>query len=286
MYSCGRYLRCRNSFGARAGDCWNHCQAPIAPLRAFVVKWLVTQCQVSEDFRNTLLKAVQQALHQQRSHRDLERVTYDAKLKDLEGQERNLRRSVRVAEAIAEEDLKGLVEDLANVTKQLRELRNQAVAAETAARAVTDFDDQEIIANLSEVLEHLLDTSFEMAEVVRRFVPKCVIVPVQSLDTGQVYPRAKLYVRGNLDDYDELTELIVDLFEPPVHIRLVPEANQLRSQQPQPTLKQIGAALGTSYMTVKRALAYARRMESLGVTTPFRELSEKPANASRWRDGT
>jgi hypothetical protein len=39
-------------------------------------------------------------------------------------------------------------------------------------------------------------------------------------------------------------------------------------------------------MTVKRAIGYHRLMQQLGVTEPFRELSEKPANAPRWRDAS
>jgi hypothetical protein len=77
----------------------------------------------------------------------------------------------------------------------------------------------------------------------------------------------------------ELTELVVDLFEAPKHIRILADVARLRSQTPQPTLKQIGAQLGVSHMTVKRARDYARQMEELGVAEPFRELEEKPANA-------
>jgi hypothetical protein len=62
--------------------------------------------------------------------------------------------------------------------------------------------------------KHLLDTPLDVAEMIRGFVARCAIVPVQSLDTGQMYPRAKLPVRGSMEDYDDVTELVVDLFEP------------------------------------------------------------------------
>ena len=78
----------------------------------------------------------------------------------------------------------------------------------------------------------------------------------------------------------------MDLFDPPLHIQHVAAAAKLRSQQPRPTLKQIGAALGVSYMTAKRSLGYARLMQELGVTEPFRELRDKPQSASRWRDAS
>ncbi len=120
----------------------------------------------------------------------------------------------------------------------------------------------------------------------QRFLPRCVIVPVQPLDTGQVYSRAKLLVRGNMECYDQPDELVVDLFEPAVHIRVMPKAVQLRALSPRPTLKQIGAMLGTSYMTIKRALGYARLMQKIGARESYREVHDKPEYASRWRDAS
>jgi hypothetical protein len=90
-------------------------------------------------------------------------------------------------------------------------------------------------------------------------------------------------VRATIEDAGALDELVVDLFQSPAHIAFMADAVKLREQAPRPTLKQIGAALGTSYMTVKRALAYDRLMNELGVQEPYRELHEKPANAARWR---
>jgi hypothetical protein len=70
----------------------------------------------------------------------------------------------------------------------------------------------------------------------------------------------------------------------PLHIGHMPEAMRPRSQEPPPTLKQIEAALGVSYMTTKRRLGYAPLMRQLGLTEPFRELRDEPESASRWRD--
>jgi len=286
MFAYGMYLRCRNSFAHLGGSCWNHCQAPIAPLRAALVNWLVAQCDASPAFREVLLDAAKRQLQQQRSSRAFQRDALGAKAKDLEGQERNLRRSIRIAEEIAEEDLKALVADLVAVTSELREVRHNAEHADAPATSLADIGDDEILPHLAAVLVHLLGTSFGMAEVMRRFVPQCMIVPVQSLDPGQVYPRAKLLVRGDVGDYDQLEELVVDLFEPPVYIRLMPEVLKLRAATPRPTLKQLGALLGTSYMSIKRSIGYAKLMEELGANEPFRELREKPLNAPRWRDAS
>jgi hypothetical protein len=282
MFLCRPHLRCGNSFPHLDGTCWNHVQAPVAPLRTAFINWLVARCNESDEFRSVLLDSAARHLREQQCRSSAQRDVLAAKVRDLEVQERNLRKSIGVSEEIADEELTSLVSDLAAVTQQLRNARSQ-LSVQDSSDPIAQLAGDEILANLADVLEHLLQTSFEMAEVVRGFVPRCVIVPVQSWAGGQVYPRAKLLVRGNLQNREDLTELVVDLFDAPVHIGLMADALRLRRQTPQPTLKQIGAVLDTSYMTVKRALGYARLMEALGVTEPFRELCEKPAQAARWR---
>jgi hypothetical protein len=253
------------------------------PLRISVVKWLVSRSEASEPFRAHLLAAAKQQLDRQHSQGRSECDVLDAKIRDLEAQERNLRKSIRFAKEMPDAVLEGLVGDLAAVAKQLKETRSRRVSAESSDELFRDYSENEILGHLEEVLMHLMDTSFEMTEVMRQFVPQCVIVPVQALDTGQVHARAKLMVRGHVEDYERLDELVVDLFEPALHVRILPEAVRLRSQTPRQTLKQIGAALNVSYMTAKRALRYSKLMEELGAQEPYRELTEKPENASRWR---
>jgi hypothetical protein len=283
MFMFGDCMKCSRSIGRSAEHCWNHVQVPVSRLRKFLVSWFVERCRVSDSFRQILLEAIKAELRRQKGRRATERDVLGAKVKDLECQERNLRKSIRIAKEISGEEMESLVADLAMVTEQLRAVRCEA---SPISATPADYGEDEVLEHLAEVLAHLLETSFEMAEVVRGFVPRCVIVPVQSYETGQVYPRAKLMVRANMQNYDELTEIVVDLFEWPVPVRIMAEAVRLRSQTPQPTLKQIGAQLGVSYMSVKRALGYARLMQELGVTEPFRELYEKPEKASRWRDAS
>ncbi|MEX0610818.1 MAG: hypothetical protein WD229_01750, partial [Pirellulales bacterium] len=236
MYAVGKFLRCSNSFRRRAGTCWNHVLVPIAPLRAFIVAWLVKFARTSAAFRSVLLPVIQEQLRGQDQRRQSERSLKSMKVRELETQERNLRRSIKLSEELSDEELKSLVADLTAVTAQLKEARQDAQVDESA-EPFFDLSDVAIMANLEQVLTHLVDTSFAMAALLRRFVPKCGIVPVQALDTGQVQPRAKLSVRGCMENCEQLDELVVDLFEPPVHIRLMPDAVRLRNQEPRPTLK-------------------------------------------------
>jgi site-specific DNA recombinase len=289
MYAVGKCLKCRNSLAAVDQTCWNHVQAPIAELRAFVTNWLVEQFHASDEFRNILLEAAREQLRQQQSRQTANRDRQEAEIIALQTRESNLRKSIGIAKKLTDEQLESLVGDLAAVTEQLMKKRKQATSAEPSDETLGDLSDEEIAERLSEVLAHLMDTSYEMAEVIRGFVPRCVIVPVQAIDSGQVHPRAKLLVRDvglsqSIPEAASLRELTVDLFQPPVHIAMLREVVPLRSKQPQPTLKQIGQALGINYMTVKRALGVAKQMEAQGLTDPLIELAAKPAYASRWKD--
>jgi hypothetical protein len=77
--------------------------------------------------------------------------------------------------------------------------------------------------------------------------------------------------------------VVLDLFESPVHIQHLRACVATKVANPRLSLKRIAVAVGTSYMTVKRAMDYSRRMEREGLTDPYRELSERPEQASRWR---
>ena len=70
------------------------------------MNWFVAQCDKAPGFQDALLDAVKRQLHDQQSRHADNRDALAAKTKDLEAQERNLRRSIRIAEEIAEEDLK------------------------------------------------------------------------------------------------------------------------------------------------------------------------------------
>ena len=144
---------------------------------------------------------------------------------------------------------------------------------------------------MHQVLEFLMATSFDFADVMRRFFPEFVIQPVQALDCGQVRPRGKLRfypsaVDGGSSNPLEVIEVSFDLFTPPDPVRLMPKIVAARARLPRPTYRQIADEVGTGYMTVKRSLAYAKLMQNLGTSDPYRELHEMPANAARWRTGT
>jgi hypothetical protein len=74
----------------------------------------------------------------------------------------------------------------------------------------------------------------------------------------------------------------IDLFRPPDHIHWLEACTALQTGDANQSLTQIAARLGIGHMTVKRAFDYARLMNLAGTATPYRELTERPAKASRW----
>ena len=258
---------------------------------AFATTWLLEQFNSSVEFRNTLLPVVREQPAHLDTRRNLDRERREAEIAALRTRERNLRKSIGIAEKLTGAQLESLVGDLSAVTLELNKKLEQKQLAALPPEPACEVREDEIANQLPELLNYLIETSFEMAEVMRGLVPRCVIVPVQAFDSGQVHPRAKLYLHAvhsvsSAGETDAFEELRCDLFEPPVHLAQLREAVRLRSLSPRPTLKQIGSLLGTSYMTIKRALAAASKMESLRLTEPFVELTAKPTYASRWKDAS
>jgi site-specific DNA recombinase len=150
---------------------------------------------------------------------------------------------------------------------------------------------QDVASNLWCVLHSLAESSYEFADFLRRVFPKFEVRPVQALDSGLVRPRAWLTFRPSRlanasqtgQEAEEGFELVLDLFEPPVHIRHMEACLAERQAHPKLSLKKLAARLDIGYMTVKRAFDYARRMEAEGLTEPYRELDACPAEASHWR---
>jgi hypothetical protein len=287
----GKVLKCRNSLAPYGQTCWNHIQAPVAPLRRFVADYFAEQAKLSMEFRSTLLSAARAQLEQRESRAAAEQNKTRAELAALETRERNLRRALGVSQELSDVDLTALVQDLAAVTAELKAKRREAMSTEVDLEPVDSLTDDETVAKLPTILMDLLDTSYEMAEVMRELVPRCVIVPVQAFDSGEIYPRAKFSFRDcsareEGDDAQDCVEVTADLFDLPVRLALLPEIVRLRLQTPRPTLKEIGIAVGTSYMSVKRALDAARKMEARGLTQPLVELTDKPAYVPRWRDAS
>ena len=147
-----------------------------------------------------------------------------------------------------------------------------------------------VLTAFDEAIRTLARSSFEFADLMRRVFPEFVIQPVQALDCGQVRPRGILKfqpngvaddVSGDPDTMDEV--LVVDLFDPPQKVADAVRVKTLLRDDPDRGSKSISEQMDISIMRAKRARSYASLMIAEGRNDPYRELTEKPASASRWK---
>lgn len=282
MYSFGRYLKCRRSKLRGNERCWNRVQVEIATLRRKAVAWLVETSRQAPPLRDTLVEFFVSQQSEISSERD--RSATEQIIRDLERQANHL------TDAIARGgQLDPLLERLRVVTNSLDEARRTLNRpSEPGARPRTR---QEIETELECLCRTGVDTSLEFANLMRRLLSDFVIQPVQALDTAQIRPRAQWRLtlsqgRGVTPEDCPFEPVQLFVFEPPAHIRLMETCRQRRSGCARESLQQLAAALDVSVMTVKRYLDYVDRMQSLGIDTPYRELTVCPVSASRWTTGS
>jgi hypothetical protein len=75
----------------------------------------------------------------------------------------------------------------------------------------------------------------------------------------------------------------VDLFEPPAHITYLAKYLAAAQESPGTGLRKLATRVGIGFMTVRLARDYHRLMQAAGTSDAYRELTECPTKASRWR---
>jgi DNA invertase Pin-like site-specific DNA recombinase len=283
-WTLNRQLKCKDAF-SRTARCWNHVQVQANQVYDKVLPRLLAFCEAHVPFRNILIEAAWSEFQNcdRQYQRDEEASQHEAA--DLEKRRDNLVRAIEVGG-----DLNVLVEQLQKVQDRLDQLA--AEAAERQAMHEQPFaflSRDDVDSRLDAALLAVAQRSFRFAALMRQFIPVFLIQPVQALDSGQVRPRAKMTFQvpppGTESSESEPLrfELVVDLFDPPLHIAHASEVRQYMTDHPGATLKAAGKALGLGHMTVKRARDYASLMGRAGIDSPYRELLEQPAHASRWK---
>jgi hypothetical protein len=129
---------------------------------------------------------------------------------------------------------------------------------------------------------------------MRRIISSFEIRPIQNIDSGLVLPRGILKVDFSAIDANSTAgngvpsstqgvEFVIDLFEPPEYIRILPAVVDAKQRDPRRGYRKIAKDIGANYMQVKRAWRLHLRMLAEGLSEPYRELTERPVSASRWR---
>ena len=159
-----------------------------------------------------------------------------------------------------------LVQELTAIQAQIRELEAQKEKQlEAEGQDGCRLTREQVGSQLQDQLLALLGTSYEFADTFRRLITEFRVVPVQALDTPFVRPRGRLTISfGRLRDGPgegpggEAISTVIDLFEPPEHIRWLNSCTRMKAENPKHSLKRIALRLGIGHMTVKRALGYAQ----------------------------
>lgn len=284
MYYSGTYLKCRNALPRSGNPCWNHVQVPAELARQQLVSWLLECFGAQRAFRETLAATAVQEFTRitQRG-----RFTADAtrRLQSLKRQAANL------AEAIAQGggELTVLLAKLKSVEQEVRVLERQ-LKADKRHEARPSLKQAEIDSHLEGLLLDVAGASFDFTDLMRRIFTEFVIHPVQDIKTGQIRPRGKLKLSltpltgsDESPDSEAQVPVVLDLFDPPLHVKHLKTCVEATRQHPEWSLKRIAKELGINHMTVKRAFDYSRMMEERGLTDPYREVHEPPDNASRWK---
>jgi site-specific DNA recombinase len=282
MFLMGDHLRCKNSLRGSNNPCWNHVEVSVELMRRKMLSWILGEFEKRPRIHDTLIDAALSALESHQSKTNSNASARQQEVKSLEMQRD------RLSNAIADGgELKGLITKLQAVEQRLNELSAEAAREEEPVKFAKPYDRDKLVAEIDDILAFLMANSYEFADVLRLAFPSFVIRLVQALDSDQVRPRGILHLpvpaSSGGDGEPVEAEIVFDLFVPPDRIGLISHVIAARNRVPRPTLRTIALELGTSYMTVKRAIAYASLMEAQGLTEPYREISARPDRAARWR---
>jgi hypothetical protein len=147
--------------------------------------------------------------------------------------------------------------------------------------------------SLQEVFRNLATNSFEFGDLMRQLVSELSVYAVRLCDGGHPLARAKLKVNlagsfsdiGRLPDLERLLtrEFTLDLFRPPQRERIREEAVRLTTEGISQRCIGHNLVEKATQPAVQNAIALHRRMQELGLGTPYVVLSEPPADYPKLR---
>lgn len=282
MYVYGEFLKCQNALGKGPRECWNHVLVRVSEARDKVLPVVLEFFDRTPAIRRIIVQMAWSEYQRVRIRQNRSSSGLDEKIAILENEKKRLLKAIRLVD-----ELESLAQALKEVDGNLSEARAQRLQLSNPKEDASRYNSsEEIAADLDKAIIWLAETSRDFADILRRLIPKFVVYPVQALDTPQVHPRARITISSAAwlanGEAETVMEATLDLFEPPDHIKFMFRCFEAKAANPEMSLRQLGAHLNVHYMTVKRCLAYHRLMQAKGLAYPFRELDERPANASRW----
>lgn len=293
MWACNDdQLKCKNARKESETPCWNHVQVPCEPIRENTIDFLLDYGRRHPPFNDVLVDAGRTAYDKYtRLSADVNKLI-DREIAELEAQEK--RYVLAIGKAGEIDSLLERLKEVRDALEAARRRRNKQEGPQCGLPA--NPSREYIAANLREFLLVLARTSYDFGALMRKVFPVFIIQPVQALDTGLVRPRARLVFRPGalLPNADEAgadegdVELVWNLFTPAKHIRDLEVVLTAKRENPKLSLMKLANLLRAkghdiTHAGVKRTLDYAKRMAAEGLTDPYRELRQKPEQASRWK---
>jgi hypothetical protein len=288
-YPCGAdEVKCKNALKHAPGACWNHVTFSGERARVAMIDILLARTDRHPAAKRAMLDEMWDQIQRASGRSNRDRENTEREIGELRNQ------AERLATAIAEGgSMKSLVQKLKVIDKALKAAEKRLrQSEEDAPESKFPKSQEEFCVDPREALIELSRTSFEFGDLMRKIFPEFVIQPVQALDSGLVRPRAYLTLDlsallppGTANAAAEL--VVVDLFDPALHIKHLAAVVKLEEQKRQAkekhSLNILARELKIGRMTVRRALAYRKLMAVAGLDEPYRVLSAAPAQASRWK---
>jgi hypothetical protein len=285
-------IKCKNAFSHRPGSCWNHVQVDGERVRAAMVDVLLDVVNGFPGAPEALIDATWSELKRSRSQSARGAQELAKHIADLKRRRKRLARAIESGGRI-----KPLVRRLKATERLLRKAMRKRKKLTQSTGTSLPTSREALAIEPRDVLRELGRSSYEFAALLRRIIPSLVIQPVQALDSGLVRPRAVItldlsvlvpHIAKPAESERPLRrEIVVDLFDPPVHIHhlnAIVEFKRAKTEVGEKSsLSVIAEALKVNRMTAKRALAYERLMQKEGLTEPYRVLATAPTSASRWK---
>jgi len=282
FYQVGEVMKCKNALPAGLQTCWNHVVVRTETVREKVLPLFVQALEAHPAAADMVAK--QAWAEYQRRRKAWSSSRGDA-ARELVQVERRIALRLRVLDDV--KDLDSIVQELKALDKK-KKLLVAEVQKDAAEFEWGDYDSPEAIrADLLGIVSLMSRSSRELALLLREAMPASRVVPAQAIDCPQVRPRLVVEIRiPGLDVGGQAAPTSIDLFDPPLHVANALRCSEAKRKNPELTLRGLAPILNLNYMTVKRSIDYARRMENEGVVDPYRVLTQPPVSASRWKKRT
>ena len=295
-------LKCQNALGKGKSSCWNHVQVDCSLTRSLFTSWLITHIDDVPGVRDAIVEFALEELSVLRSENDEGGSNRKSEIRRLRCEAENIAKAIRLGG-----ELKSLLNEAQRIDDELDELERADNQASLKCNFVLKLEtDEQVDERLDEVCWYLSNNSFGFANLLREVIPVFEIVPVQAFDSGLVRPRVRFIfdidrLRVESDSHAPIPQVPgqIDLYVRPKHFRFLQECLDLRNENPKLSYQKIAGLIcnrlladcsedetpdSISYMTVKRCFSVAKLMVSEGLSEPYRVLTKRPKNASRWKN--